>query len=329
MTRLIMTAFGEPVDSVELDATPTRAPGVEEVVVRMEAATINPGDFLLIRGQYPIRPELPYHHLGVEGVGRVIASGDSARDMVGNRVLVLPTYQQGAWADTVVASRDNVIEIDSDADALQLAMLPLNPITAQVMLDHFVHLEPGDWVGQTAANGAVGQWVIELAKRRGVKTLNIVRREAAAETVLRHGGDRVVVMGDDLEQRIHDALGDRKLSLALDALGGDTGMRELSSALKFGGYAVNYGSLTGGPAQLSAEALIVNEVRSTGFWFYNWLTRASRAEVESAYRSFLALLDAAALNVPVEATYRLKDFRQAFQHAETERAGKIVFVFDD
>jgi NADPH:quinone reductase-like Zn-dependent oxidoreductase len=68
-----------------------RGPGPSDVVVRMEAAAVNPSDFMLIRGQYFVRPELPAT-AGSEGVGIVIDVGEQAdSQLVGKRVLVLPT----------------------------------------------------------------------------------------------------------------------------------------------------------------------------------------------------------------------------------------------
>ena len=61
-------------------------------------------------------------------------------------------------------------------------------------------LKPGDWIGQTAANSAMGQYIITLAKLAGAKTLNVVRREAAALQVRQWGGDRVILQGDNLHR---------------------------------------------------------------------------------------------------------------------------------
>src|SRR5947208_12363852 len=78
-------------------------------------------------------------------------------------------------------------------DPLQLSMVGVNPVTAYLLLNRYVSLMPGDWIGQTAANSAMGQYIIKLAKLAGVKTLNVVRREEAAEQVRQFGGDRVVL----------------------------------------------------------------------------------------------------------------------------------------
>src|SRR5207244_728325 len=127
---------------------------------------------------------------------------------------------------------------------VQLAMIGINPATAYVLLSRYVSLMPGDWIGQTAANSAMGQYIIALAKLAGVRTLNVVRREDAAEEVRQWGGDRVVLQGDNLHEDIEEALDGKKLSLVLDNVGG-TPVGELAKSLKTGGSTVVYAVLSG------------------------------------------------------------------------------------
>src|SRR5262245_33323085 len=110
MARLLLTDFGDPISSVRLDDTPPPEPGPDEVVVEMLAAPLNPADFLLMRGLYGIRPQLPAP-LGAEGVGRVV---DGAPELAGRRVLVLPGLEQGLWADRVVLPRHRVLPVGED-----------------------------------------------------------------------------------------------------------------------------------------------------------------------------------------------------------------------
>jgi NADPH:quinone reductase-like Zn-dependent oxidoreductase len=60
MRRLQLVAHGEPSDVIELSTVPEPALGPEDVLVSMEAAPINPSDFLLVRGTYGVRPALPF-----------------------------------------------------------------------------------------------------------------------------------------------------------------------------------------------------------------------------------------------------------------------------
>src|SRR5256886_11932430 len=123
--------------------------------------------------------------------------------------------------------------MSDETDPLQLSMIGINPATAYLLLNRYVSLMPGDWIGQTAANAAMGQYIIALAKLAGVKTLNVVRREESAEQVRQWGGDRVVLQGDNLHKDIEEALDGKKLSLVLDMVGG-TSVGERSEERRVG-----------------------------------------------------------------------------------------------
>jgi NADPH:quinone reductase-like Zn-dependent oxidoreductase len=214
--QLQLVAHGEPSDVIKLNAVSEPALGQEDVLISMEAAPINPSDFLFVRGLYGVRPAFP-SSVGAEGVGRVAKIGSKVDvALQGRRVLIIPTYEQGTWADQVAAPVRNIVPMSDEADPLQLSMIGINPVTAYLLLNRYVSLMPGDWIGQTAANSAMGQYTIAFAKLAGVKTLNVVRREEAAEQVRRWGGDRVVLQGDNLRKDIEDALDGKKLSLVLD-----------------------------------------------------------------------------------------------------------------
>src|ERR1700694_3369012 len=107
MRQLQLMAHGEPSDVIELNTISEPALGPEEVLISMEAAPVNPSDFLFVRGIYGIRPAFP-SPVGAEGVGRVTQTGSKVDTaLLGKRVLILPTYEQGTWADqTVVPVRN-------------------------------------------------------------------------------------------------------------------------------------------------------------------------------------------------------------------------------
>ena len=239
LRQLQLIAHGEPSDVIELNTVSEPALGQEDVLISMEAAPLNPSDFLFVRGMYGVRPVFP-SSVGAEGVGRVANIGSKVDAALrGKRVLILPTYEQGTWADEVVVPVRNLVPMSDEADPLQLSMIGINPATAYLLLNRYASLMPGDWIGQTAANAAMGQYIIALAKLAGVKTLNLVRREEAAEQVRQLGGDRVVVQGDNLHKDIEEALDGKKLSLVLDMVGG-TPVGELAKSLKPGGSIVVY-----------------------------------------------------------------------------------------
>src|SRR5580692_7550236 len=220
MRQLQLIAHGEPSDVIELNTVSEPALDPEDVLISMEAAPLNPSDFLFVSGKYGVRPAFP-SSVGAEGVGRVAKIGSKVDVSLRNkRVLIIPNYEQGTWADQVVVPVRNIVPMSDEADPLQLSMIGINPATAYLLLSRYVSLMPGDWIGQTAANAAMGQYVIALAKLAGVKTLNVVRRKEAAEQVRQLGGDRVILPGDNLNKDVEQALGGKKLSLVLDTVGG-------------------------------------------------------------------------------------------------------------
>jgi NADPH:quinone reductase-like Zn-dependent oxidoreductase len=327
MRQLQLVSHGEPSDVVELKTVSEPALGHEEVLVSMEAAPLNPSDFLYIRGMYGIRPAFPAP-VGAEGVGRVAKIGTNVDvALKGKRVLILPTYDQGTWADQVVVPVRNIVPMNDDADPLQLSMIGINPATAYLLLNRYVSLMPGDWIGQTAANSAMGQYIIALAKLAGVKTLNVVRREDAAAQVRQWGGDRVVLQSDKLRDDIEEALGGKKLSLVLDSVGG-TAVGELAKSLKSGGSIVNYALLSGQLPILSPKDFIYRGLSLHGFWLINWIHNAPRTEIREVYQKLGDLVADGSLSAAVEDVYPLAQFQEAFEHSlKSNRSGKILFTF--
>src|SRR6266542_1700148 len=270
MRQLQLMAQGEPSDVIELNTVSEPVLGQEDVLISMEAAPMNPSDFLFVRGIYGVRAAFP-SSVGAEGVGRGAKIGSKVDPALrGKRVLILPTYEQGTWADEVVVSVRNIVPVSDQADPLQLSMIGINPATAYLLLNRYISLMPGDWIGQTAANSAMGQYIIALAKLAGVKTLNVVRRGEAAEQVRQWGGDRVVLQGDNLHEDIEEALEGKKLSLVLDTVGG-AAVGELALSLKPGGSIVVYALQSGQFPTISPGDFIYRGLSLHGFWLINWI----------------------------------------------------------
>jgi NADPH:quinone reductase-like Zn-dependent oxidoreductase len=327
MRQLQIIAHGVPSDVIELNTVFEPVLGQEEVLVSMEAAPLNPSDFTLVRGIYGVRPALPFS-MGSEGVGRVVKTGSKVDvALQGKRVLILPTYEQGTWADQVVVPVRNIVPMSDEADPLQLSMIGINPATAYLLLNRYISLMPGDWIGQTAANSAMGQYIIALAKLGGVKTLNVVRREEVAEQVRQFGGDRVVIQGDNLHKDIEEALDGKKLSLVLDTVGG-TPVGELAKSLKNGGSIVVYALQSGQLPAFSPRDFIYRGLSLHGFWLINWIRNAPRTESQEIYQKLGDLVADGSLSVTVEHVYTLEQFKEAFKHSlKSNRSGKILFKF--
>ena len=242
MKNAELTRFGIPWEVCRIVEGPALgSPGPGEVNIKVEAGPINPAELLLIEGKYASRPPLPAR-LGIEGVGTITAVGEGVNELtMGDLVMSLGRTN---WAEEIQVSSRAVVKVPKDADLQQLSMLKVNPATAMFMLEGYVNLKPGDWVIQNAANSAVGRYIIQLARTKGVKTLNVVRRTELFGELRKIGADVVLLDGDDLAKRVRSEVGDANIPLAIDAVAGE-GTLSLGGALSEGGTVVNYALLSG------------------------------------------------------------------------------------
>lgn len=328
MSHLFLTAVGgDPNETVQLDQDSDLTVGAEDVLVAVDAAPVNPADLLFTLGWFGVYPQVP-NALGAEGTGRVLQAGAAADpNLVGRRVIILPTFVQGTWADKVVVPARNVIAVTEKADPRQLAMLPVNPATAYALLNDYADLKPGDWIGLNLANSGVGQYVIALAKRRGIKTLAVVRREEAAKRVRELGADLVVIEGADLGDRVAEALGGKQLRLLFEGAGGPEQVGELIRSVEASGSVVTFSAVTGQAPVVPLGDLIYRGISLRAFFILNWIRDTPRPELERIYTELAELVAEGAIGATVEATYPLDRYREALAHAgQQERSGKILFT---
>lgn len=326
MRALRLNQFGEPLDVLHLDDVPTPEPGPGEVRVRMTHRSINPSDLLTVRGFYPIRPSLPGSP-GLEGVGVVDALGAGVTTLArGQRVISLAGVP-GTWAEQLVIPADRALPVPDAVSDQVAAQVLVNPVTAWAMLHDELALGEGDWVLQTAASSTLGHLVVQLAKRRGIRTINVVRRRAQVEALLDLGADAVVCTEDEsLVERVQAITGGKGVRGAIDAVSGPQG-GEVAKCLAAGGTMLTMGVLGGatlGP--IDAGDLLFKGATIRGFWLTNWFGRQSLESMGRAFTEVLTLLATGAMQPVVEAEYDLADFRGAITHAERQgRSGKVLF----
>ena len=316
MRAIHLLAYGNPIDGLGMANVPEpKAPSTNEVLVAIEYSPVNPNDLLVAQGVYPLRPELP-SVIGNEGVGRVLAVGPDVTNLaVGDRVV--PPRSSWVWRERMVIPAGGLFALPRGADPKQLAMLAINPPTASLLLSDYVDLNRGDFVVQNAANSGVGRWVIAFAKKRGLRTVNIVRRAELVTDLQAAGGDVVVVDGPEVTQEIKKAVGSGRIRLALDGVGGPaTGV--LASVLAPGGTLVAYSAMSGSPMVLNALVVIFTPITVKGFFMGHaqW-ERKIPAAIEEA-----ATLVAEGVKVPIAAVYRLSEIKKAIEH--TLRGGKVL-----
>mgnify|MGYP001764979360 CR=1 FL=1 len=325
MKRAQYTERGpDPQASIAAVESPTPEPATGQALIEVLAAPINPSDVLTLTGVYGMLPPLPAVG-GNEGVGKIVALGPDTRGPAIGQTVLLPVGC-GSWSTHVLAEAKNLMPLPNHADPLQLAMMTVNPPTASLMLSEFVDLQPGEWVIQNAANSGVGAYLIQLAKARGLKTVNVVRRESAVAGVVETGGDVVLVDGPGLAKRVSEATGGAKIRLGIDAVGG-VSTDNLANCLTEGGVLVNYGAMSGEPCQISPASFVFRNITLRGFWLSKWFIGATPEQRMVVFGEIAALIAAGMLKSRVQATYTLDQIKEAVGAAAVgERDGKILIV---
>jgi NADPH:quinone reductase-like Zn-dependent oxidoreductase len=320
--------IGNPADVLEVKTEASRALKKGEVRVQVLAAPINPSDVLQIAGNYGVDAILPARP-GSEGVGRVKEISSGVKTLKVGQLVLLASGS--TWAEEQVGPAEGFLPLPDlgpiSADVIeQLAMSAVNPLTALLMLNSFEDIEEGQWIAQSAANSAVGGYVIQLAKQRGIKTVNIVRREGLAEGLLAKGADIVLIDGPDLAKQIAKATDNASIRLALDPVGGDTYAR-LAESLGYGGTLVAYGFLSGKPPMLNTGQLIFNDTRLRGFWLYKWYQTATIQEKQEVFGQVIPLIVNGTLKANIDSRYTVDQIEQAVTRAwEGGRNGKVLLV---
>jgi NADPH:quinone reductase-like Zn-dependent oxidoreductase len=328
MRAVRYTRFGDPAEVLEVVDLPEPEPRAGEVRIALEAAPVHLADLKHIRGLPWFDQHAPPHAAGYEGVGRISAIGPGVEGWtVGDRVFLPVRF--GAWCEQTIASADGLWRAPEGLPAEQLALVPINFSTAYLLLRHVVRLEPGDWVLQNAANSNVGYYLIRLARRWGLRTVNVVRRAELLPQLAEAGGDLNVLDGDDLAERVRPALGTGRLRLAIDAIAADAPTRLGRCFGGSGGVIASYGLLSGEPCRIPPEMLMLDAVTLTGFYAARTLAEIGPAAAREMQADILHCLAEDPPNAPIAGVYRFAEARAACAHEArvgAERVGKIVLV---
>ena len=324
MRALIHSTFGDPTEVLEVAERPLPEPGPGEVRVRTVLATIHNHDLWTIRGTYGFTPDLPAAS-GTEAVGIVDALGEGVDTLkVGQRV---SGGAFGVWAEYFVAKAAGLIPVPdavSDETAAQLVSMPFSALALLDSLD----LEPGDWMVQNTANGAVGKLVAQFAPARGIHVLGLVRRDAGIDELSSLGIHRIVsTESADWRARAAEILDGAAPRAAVDSIGGKAA-GELLSLLGEGGTLVSFGAMGSGLLQLSSGHLIFKQATVKGFWASTVSRTMDAATREALFGELLQRVGSGDVPLPVEAVYPFEQAREAAAaSAVPGRTGKILLRF--
>ena len=239
--------------------------GLGQVCIRVRACTVNPTDTMRRSGApawFPVAPTRPYG-LGMEVAGIVDEVGPGVADfVVGDNVmaLVLPSSGWGAYAERVVVPAQQMTHAPCNVDFAHAATVPMNGLTALLALD-VIDLRPGEIVAVTGAAGAVGGYVIELAKTRGLRVIADTSSDDE-ELVRGLGADWVVPRGQEVAGSIRQIVPEG-VRLLVD---GSLQLSEVQPAVAEGGTVVILRPVDFDPGHARGVHVVVSQAADRPDW---------------------------------------------------------------
>ncbi len=321
----IHKTYGKASEVVEPVETEVGEPQRGQALVKLEMASINPSDLGMIGGTYGRLRELPAV-AGREGIGRIVALGEGVKDVqVGARVRI--PEEPGVWRQYQICDAAELAELPDDLPADICAMSFVNPPTAYCILNQFADLKPGDWVIQNGAGSALGHFMIQLCRARGIKTVNMLRNADSKRAALCEMGADIVADESSFDAKEIKKLTEGRLMLGLNQIGGES-VSNMIKAMGDGATVVTVGGMVGTPVRFPTRFLIFNDLRLRGFWWDKWRRTHSKEEVAKLFSEIFALMRNGVLKAPVDSTFELSRVKEALARAESGgRNGKVMLTF--
>lgn len=204
MRAIGFSEFGGP-EVLHLIDRREQLPDPGEVRIRVRAATVNPTDTMARAGlrQSLMAAATPPYVPGMEAAGTIDAVGEGSQWAVGDDVMamIVPFGPRGgAYAEQVVVPADQVVRMPAGLDAVAAATLPMNGLTAALAIEA-MDLPAGAVVAVTGAAGALGGYVVQLARAAGLRVVADAS-EADEELVHELGAHEIVRRGPDVAKNI-------------------------------------------------------------------------------------------------------------------------------
>jgi len=328
MRAIRIHAYGGP-DVMQFEECPVPAPGAGQVLVRVEAASVNFLDVQKRRGE--LAGQAFYRRAGIgeaefpailgsQGVGVVEELGPDVKNVhTGDRVVFAGT----SYATHALAPADWLIPVPEGV-GMQQAAAGMNQGFLAYAFTHFAYpVKPGDWCLIHAAAGGIGLLLCQMAKLREGRVIGVTSSEEKAAFPREAGADEVIISkNSDIAKEARRITGGRGVNVVYDGVGKDTFGASLDS-LGLGGYLVIYGQSSGYVPPFDLMTL-----QEKGSLF---LTRTNGLPYVREYprylQQFVAWLKEGKLSIRIDRTYPLAEAAQAHAAFENRQvSGRVLLL---
>lgn len=311
---------------LKIEDKPIRELQAEEVLVQMAASPCNPSDIAFLRGGYNIVKPLPTVP-GFEASGTIVESGENVKDYQGKRISCFTQQDlDGTWSEYFIAKAKDCIVLKDEMDIYQAACLSINPLTAYGMFELVKKNNCGAFI-QNAAGGQVPGFMRTLAKKYGIKVIDIVRKDEQLKKLRSEGNPYVLSSESEVfEDNLKKLCRDLSPTLAFDAVGGSlTGL--MLNAMPENSEVVVYGGLSGeNISSIDVMGIIFNKKSISGFNLNDWIPSLSKEEFKQLTDEVQDMFISGEFNTAIQAEFPLEDVVKGLRaYIKSMSSGKVLF----
>jgi NADPH2:quinone reductase len=219
----VATGLGDPTEVMQLAEIEVPAPQFNEARIRVESFCLNLNDIDIIRGRYLTLPLEPPFTPGMESVGVVEAAGPGAEHLLGQRVVGIPVFAHGGYAEYALIDAATALHIPATMKAADAAALHYPFHLAWFGLHERARIQPGETLLVHAAAGGTGSGAVQIGKALGAKVIATAGSDEKLDVCRELGADVVInYRTENFVDVVNDATYGHGVDVAWDTIGGET-----------------------------------------------------------------------------------------------------------
>lgn len=324
MKALSITALEADYGGCRLIEAPVPTPGAGEVLVHVKAVSVNFPDLLMTRGEYQLKPPLPFTP-GMDVAGVVAALGPGTTGYaVGDAVV--GGVRLGGMAEYVTASAAALSPKPERLSFEAAAAYPAAYLTAYVALVRRANARPGEWLLVHGAAGGVGLAAVDLARHLGLRVIAASASPEKLEVVKTlYNPEATVLARPGFREEVKTITGGRGADIIYDPVGGDV-FDESVRCIAFDGRLLVIGFTSGRIPTLAANIALIKGFSLMGVRAGEYGRQFPDKGRENQAK-IAALAAAGDISPRVHAALPLDRWREAFDLlAHRQVVGKAVLV---
>ena len=310
-------------NGLTVEEIPQPEPGPRDVSIKVESASLNFPDMLIISGKYQVKPDLPYTP-GFEIAGVVEKAGPQVTGVApGQRVLAqLPG---GGFAEFAVAEESAVRAIPESMSFDEAAAFPMVYQTSYFGLVHRAALREGETVLVHSAAGGVGLTAVQLARALGAGTIiGTAGSDEKLRAILDNGADVAINYREqDFVEIVNRETNGRGADVIYDPVGGEVAERS-TKCIAFEGRLIIVGFTSGKFPNFASNHILIKNYTVLGL-HWGFYRKRNDPRIEEAWLALFELYNLGKIKPVIGARYHMTEAADAMNHLASRNAvGKIV-----